>query len=235
MRFDVVWGEAGASEAATRGSIAVVVDALRASATIVAALVAGARRVLPVSTVEQADAYLDDPAYRVAGERWGVRLPQFHYGNSPVEMQAHRDQLAGRTLVLTTSNGTRCVHAALPGAAAVLVGSTINATAVARAAFSLAEQYGCDVTLVAAGLGERETVEDAFAVNLIGQQLAQLGARSGSRLSPVCPSDSLQVFTRAAARLIDLGYQADVCFCAGVDTVSLVPVYRDGGFVKYGC
>ena len=150
-----VWpalGAIGARQGADRRDVVVIVDALRASATVIAALQVGARRVIPVRSVREASAYLVNPDYRVAGERGGARLAQFHYGNSPSEILAHEAEIAGRLLVLTTSNGTQCMSAALPGATSVLVGSVVNAAAVASAALALARYHGCGITLVAAGL-----------------------------------------------------------------------------------
>jgi phosphosulfolactate phosphohydrolase-like enzyme len=233
-------GEAGARRGAERGDVVVIIDALRASTTIIVALEAGARQVIPVLTVKEANAYLADPTCRVAGERGGARLPQFHYGNSPTEIWARRRQVARRALVLTTSNGTRCVHAALEGSTAMLggplallAGAPINARAVARAAAALAQEGRCDVTLVAVGLGEEPAEEDAFALGVIGRRLADWGALPATPLPTVCEADSLDVFlnARSASRLARLGYGADVRFCAQVDLWDTVPVYRDGGFV----
>ena len=206
-----VWSELGATGAgrgAERGDVVVIVDALRASATIAVALRLGARAVLPVLTVDQAEAYLADPHYRVAGERGGARLPTFHYGNSPSELLAGAEDLVGRILVLTTSNGTRCVEAALRGASA-------------------AQRQGCDVTLVAAGLEDRPASEDTYAVALIAGRLADLGALLAAPSPRVGESDSLSVFStsRSAARLTELGYAEDVRLCARVDVWETVPVY----------
>ena len=232
MRVWAELGPQGAGQGAARGDVVVVVDALRASVTIAAALRAGARRVIPVQTVEEAHAYLADPDCRVAGERGGARLPRFHYGNSPTEIWAQRAEVAGRTLVLTTSNGTRCVHAALGGAAAVLVGSTVNAGAVSARAFARAGQRGCDVTLVAAGLGGGPADEDRFAQGVLAGRLVRLGAVLAESVAEVCEADSQEVFARsgAAARLTELGYGEDVLFCSQIDVWDTVPIYRQDGF-----
>jgi 2-phosphosulfolactate phosphatase len=213
----------------------VIVDALRASATIIAALRTGAGKVITVLSVEEADRYVGDPTCRVAGERGGAQLPQFHYGNSPTQVWAHRDEIAGRTFVLTTSNGTRCIDAALAGAADLLVGSTLNATAAARVALALARQQGCGISLVAAGLQDQPAEEDAYAVGVIGARLASLGARLPTHIHPVAETDSLRVFqtSSSAKALVCLGYDEDVRFCAQVDLWETVPVYCGGGFVKF--
>lgn len=230
-----VWlelGPSGARRGAERGDVIVVIDALRASVTVMAGLEAGARCVVPALTVEEANGYLDRPGYLVAGERGGKQVPGFHFGNSPTEILAHRDQLRDRVLVVTTSNGTRCVKAALTGASAVLVGSTVNAAAVTRAALALSLDCTCDLTLVAAGLGGKPADEDTFAQGLLARRLVDLGAVQRGDLAPVDERDSLAVFLggEAAGRLTDLGYQEDIRFCARMDVWDTVPIYRSDGF-----
>jgi 2-phosphosulfolactate phosphatase len=230
-----VWPELGASGAARgaeRGDVVVIVDALRASVTITAGLRAGAERVLPVLTVEEAEGHLGDPRYRLAGERGGAKLPQFHFGNSPTEILAHADEVGRRVLVVTTSNGTRCVNAALAGAAAVLVGSTVNASAVAGAGWELAQEHGADIALVAAGLHNRPASEDTFAQGLLAERLTDRGAVPALPVPRVREADSLRIFldSAAAGRLTRLGYVEDVRFCAQIDVWDTVAVYRDDGF-----
>ena len=225
-------GPAGALYGAERGDVVVIIDALRASVTVMAGLEAGARGVIPVLTVKEANRYLDRPGYLVAGERGGAKVPGFHFGNSPTEILAHRESIRDQVLVVTTSNGTRCVNRALEGASVVLVGSTVNATAVTRATLSLSREHGCDVTLVAAGLGGEPADEDTFAQRLLAGRLADLGAVPKADFVPVNEWDSLKAFLggEAAGCLTELGYQDDIRFCAQVDVWDSVPIYRSGGF-----
>ena len=227
-------GPSGAQQGAERGDVVVIIDALRASVTVMAGLEAGAQCVIPVLTVEEANDYLDRPGYLVAGERGGKQVPGFHFGNSPTEILAHRDEVQGQVLVVTTSNGTRCVNAALEGASDVLVGSTVNAASATRAAFSLSCDCACDVTLVAAGLGGSPADEDTFAQRLLAGRLVDLGAVPRTALVPVDEQGSLGVFLggEAAGRLTELGYRDDIRFCAQIDVWDTVPIYRSDGFYE---
>ena len=126
MKVEIVEFEMGARQAAQRRAVTVVVDALRASATATTALALGADAVLPVRTVEAARRYVGRTGFRVAGERDAITCEGFDFGNSPTELRHRQSQLLGQTLVLTTSNGTRMVSAASDGAAAVLLGTTVN-------------------------------------------------------------------------------------------------------------
>jgi len=228
-------GVPGAREAAVRGDVVAVIDALRASVTITSALVVGAVKVIPVLTVAEARAYLDREGYLVTGERGGVQIEGFHFGNSPTELWRQAAEVRDKTLVLTTSSGTRCVKAAQEGAAAVLAGALPNATALAQAVFDLAGERGRDIALIAAGVHDQATVEDLFAARLIAQRLAVMGAvlAEGEWGDHPVESEAVEVLKNSPSgqKLRGLGYGEDVAFCAQIDVFDAVPIYRDGGFV----
>jgi 2-phosphosulfolactate phosphatase len=232
-------GVPGAKEAAARGDVVVVIDALRASVTITSALILGAVKVVPVLSIAQARAYLGREGYLVAGERGGVQIRGFHFGNSPTELWRQAAEVRGKTLVLTTSDGTRCVEAAQEGGvAAVLTGALPNATALAQAAFDLAGERGRDIALIAAGFDGQATVEDLFAARLIAQRLAVMGAvlAEGDWGDRPAESEAAEILENSPSgqRLRDLGYGEDVAFCAQIDVFDVVPIYRGGGFVVFG-
>jgi len=228
-------GVSGAREAAARGDVVVVIDALRASVTITSALVVGAVRVIPVLTVAEARAYVGQEGYLVAGERGGVQIEGFHFGNSPTELGRQAAEVRGKTLVLTTSSGTRCVEAARGGAAAVLAGALPNATALAQAALDLARERGRDIALIAAGVDGQAAVEDLFAAQVIAQRLAGMGAvpAGGGWRDHLAESEAAEVLKNSLSgrKLRGLGYGEDVAFCAQIDVFEAVPIYRDDGFV----
>jgi phosphosulfolactate phosphohydrolase-like enzyme len=216
-------GATGAARAARRGDVVVVVDALRASVTVVTALVLGAERVVPVLSLEAARGQQGRSRRLVAGERGGAKPPGFDFGNSPKELVAHAGQLGGRTLVLTTSHGTRAMLAARGGSAAVLIGSLPNATAVARTARAVAEGMRRDIALVAVGSRGGPAAEDDFAAAFLAAQIAGEPLPAGSPREIFWASDS-------AHRIAQLGYADDVTFCAGVDRFDVVPILRRTAF-----
>jgi len=245
MKVSLKVGVPGACEAAARGDVVVVIDALRASVTITSALILGAVKVVPVLTVAEARAYLDREGYLVAGERGGVQIEGFHFGNSPTELWRQAAEVRGKTLVLTTSSGTRCVEAARGGAqcpelvegAAVLAGALPNATALAQAAFDLAGERGRDIALIAAGVNDQATVEDLFAAQVIAQRLVAMGAvlAEGEWDDHPAESEAAEVLKNSPSgqKLRGLGYGEDVAFCAQMDVFDIVPIYRDGWFVAF--
>ena len=112
------------------GGTVVVIDVLRASTTIVHALEAGATEVIPCQEVDEARAVaarLPRGGVILGGERRGLPIQGFDLGNSPEEYLPSR--VAGKTVVFTTTNGTRAIFHARQ-AQRVLIGAFINASAV---------------------------------------------------------------------------------------------------------
>ncbi|MCX7429756.1 MAG: 2-phosphosulfolactate phosphatase, partial [Planctomycetia bacterium] len=134
-------------QGAVAGGIAVVIDVLRASTTIVTALAHGATGVRPVLTVEVARALAagfgsgsgSDSGVLLGGERGGLRIDGFDLGNSPLEYA--RARVAGRRIVITTTNGTAAVDACT-AASEVLIGAIVNRAAAAARARELAVAHG---------------------------------------------------------------------------------------------
>ena len=212
-------GGAGALAARRRGGVVVVIDALRASATVVTALASGMRAVKIVATPGECVGEV------TAGERGGRKLAQVDHGNSPTELL--RQRYAGKQLTLTTTNGAEVLLTATAPTTEVLVGTTLNAAAVAAAATRLAEARGCPVTLLKAGRNNRDAIEDALAAGEI------LRAMRGVRLHGAAPPtssvlESEFVSGESGLNLAALGYSKDVHFCAQVDLYDVVPHLEDG-------
>jgi len=147
------------------GKIAVVIDVLRATTSIVEALGNGARCVVPVASVDGARliAHERDSAL-LCGERGGIKPEGFSLGNSPFEYG--RGVVAGKDCVLTTTNGTRALHMAV-GADEVLVGAITNVDAVC----DWVRRDGRDVVLVCSGTDGRVSLEDCLGAGLIVDRL----------------------------------------------------------------
>ena len=110
-------------------TVVVVIDVLRATSTIATALFNGAKEVIPVDSVEKCIQLGKKLACVTAGERDGQIAPGLQYGNSSFEYP--REFIGGKTLVLTTTNGTKLLHMALAkGATEIITGSFLNLSAV---------------------------------------------------------------------------------------------------------
>ncbi|MBT7728610.1 MAG: 2-phosphosulfolactate phosphatase [Planctomycetaceae bacterium] len=223
------------------GGIAIVVDVLRASTTIVTALEEGAAFVKPVSGVDEARRlkHGDFSSCLLGGERGGLRIAGFDLGNSPAEYT--HSVVAGRGVLMTTTNGTLAIERC-EAAREILVGSFVNRTSVARSAFLLASKYGIDaIHLVCAGTDGEETDEDILGAGAIVD--AGIVAAKGHSLFDPCSQKASFEFLRVingsgdsrgrlAARLrqslggknlIRLGMDSDLILAAAVDRCRLVP------------
>ncbi len=210
------------------GRLAVVVDVLRASTTIVEALAAGARDVVPVAEVAEALA-LAGPGVVVGGERGGLKCEGFDLGNSPREYTPAA--VRGRRVVLCTTNGTRAIAAAVRGGAAeVLVAGFTNL----KHAVGVAAAAGRDVTILCAGREGGFSLEDATCA---GGLVAGLAYRCGdvARKSDAAfaaetlfrahRDDLIRLFTVSGhgRHLVDLGLGDDLPVCARLNSRAVVP------------
>jgi 2-phosphosulfolactate phosphatase len=224
-------------QGAVAGGIAVVIDVLRASTTIATALAHGAAGVRAVPTVDEArrSAAALGGAAVLGGERGGVRIAGFDLGNSPLEYA--RERVAGRPIVITTTNGTAALDACR-AAREIVVGAIVNRAAVAEAVRRLAAAGGSgDVHLVCAGTDGAVTAEDVLAAGAILAAGAGpddvLDAAAGAareafrRVAETrdVPAALVAEFRRAAggANLVALGMEADLAVCAALDSVAVVP------------
>lgn len=158
-----------------RGATAVVIDVLRATTTIVHALAAGAQAVATCRSIEDAKRLAETLAPNtvvLGGERGGLPIPGFDLGNSPEEYTP--DRVGGKTVVLTTTNGTAAVERA-KSASLVLIGSFVNATAIFRRI--LLEQR---LALICAGTDGQYSLDDLL---LAGYLVDRLQRESGLSFS----------------------------------------------------
>jgi 2-phosphosulfolactate phosphatase len=209
----------------------VVIDVFRASTTIVSAIASGARRILPVTDVEQAVRLAKpyDPGEAVlAGERECRRIEGFALGNSPREFT--REAVGGKTVIFTTTNGTAALLAA-GDAGLVLVGCFLNLGAVAE------RLRGHEsVTVLCAGNEGRLSLEDFVCAGGLVTRLEQ-GAQqlSDAAWAASAAFERLEgdlrgtlLETEHAHRLAGLGFGADLELALRVDAVSALPRLSDG-------
>ncbi|MSU33956.1 MAG: 2-phosphosulfolactate phosphatase [Pedosphaera sp.] len=150
-------------------AVCVVFDVLRATSTMLTALANGARAIIPVVEIAEAIARrAQNPQILLAGERDGLRIRgslsdgvDFDFGNSPREFTA--DRIKGRTIVCTTTNGTRALHACA-GAAAVRIASMGN---LAAESDGLLRDNPASVLFICSGTGEQTALEDVLAAGAL--------------------------------------------------------------------
>ncbi len=241
MTIDVLWTPAELDVAPVQDRTVVLVDVLRAASSIAAAIQNGARSVVPASSAEDALRIANSIGREetlLAGERGGLPIEGFDLGNSPAEFR--REIVAGRTVVMATTNGTR-VLAALAAARAVYIAGLVNLGTVAERLARLDE----DVTIVCAGREGRVSADDALCSGMVVEAClgATARARKGARARDVGLGDgaiaALALAERhagdpeflrrtAAGRALErIGHGDDVERCARVDSIPVLPVFSD--------
>jgi 2-phosphosulfolactate phosphatase len=227
-------------------SVCVVVDVLRASSSIVTLIERGASHVVAAQDTTEARRLLERlPDHLLCGEEHGLPPHGFDYGNSPSEFS--RLALAGKPVILATSNGTR-ILAALAEAPALLVGCLLNRTAVAQASLAIARERGLDVTVVcsAAYGGSVFVLEDVLGAAAIVDAALRLPDPPEPADSARFVRDAFEVAARDlpaavasayhAEELVEAGLGDDVAYCARLDASAVAPVVERGedGILRIG-
>ncbi len=247
MRLDVVWAPSELDKIQVHERVAVLVDVLRAGTSVAAAIHSGARAVVPAESIEEAVRIansLGRDEVLLCGERQGVRIEGFGLGNSPSEFATPAVQ--NRTIVMTTTNGTRTL-ASLTGARAVYIAALVNLSVVAKA-LAAAQQ---DTLIVCAGRDGRVSVEDALCAGLIIAACSKKPGRgSASRPRPDLGDGAVAAWalarqhspvsaeflraTQAGRALETIGHGADIELCSRIDSIPELPVLRDRQIVSEG-
>ena len=214
-------------EESESSDVSIMVDALRASTTMTSAF-DKFNKIIPCFTPEEALKLKELKNGIVAGERGGEKIDGFDIGNSPTEIsQLKTDQ---NLLILTTSNGTRILENMTSN---VLVGSMINAEAVALKSIQIAESH---IDVVMAGVRGEFAIEDFLASgeilywickNLDEYELSEY-AKSAILASRNYENVKESFLTsRSGKRLIGLGYGQDVKFCCLKNISKNVAQYKN--------
>ncbi len=219
-------------------SIVVIIDVLRATSTIAAALYNGAKSIIPVDSVADCIKLGKQMEVITAGERDGKIAEGLKYGNSP--LQYTRDFINGKTLVLTTTNGTKLLHMALAeGARGILTASFCNITSVCNYLIN----QDRNIILACAGWKDRLNIEDTLLagaiVNRIKNKFFQNcdACQISESMYLLAKNDLFNFMKEKEAshyhRLMGFGLEDDIRFCLTEDNADTLCIY-DGGRLVAG-
>ena len=216
-------------------SIVVIIDVFRATSTIATALYNGAEKVIPVDSVEKCISIGNEtPNSITAGERDGKVIEGLAHGNSPAEYP--RSFIGGKTLVLTTTNGTKLLHMALNnGADDVITGSFPCLTAVC----DYLQKQKKHVILGCSAWKDRFNLEDTlFAGAVINRIKSDFTMHCDSSLMAEelykNHRHEMNTFIRRTThwhRLAAFGLEKDLEFCVTEDAANVLPFYQDGALI----
>lgn len=146
-------------------AIVVIVDILRATSAICTAFMNGAKKIIPVSTLEEAKEY-KDKGFMVAAERDGIVRDFADFGNSPYNFT--REKVEGKEIVYSTTNGTNCIKM-VSNNYMVLIGAYLNITAVSN----LIKSNKRDLLILCAGWKNKFNLEDTLFAGALAQKILE--------------------------------------------------------------
>lgn len=219
-----------------RSAAVVIIDVLRATSTICTALHNGAKYIIPVDNVPRCIEWGKQIECVTAGERDGQIAEGLEHGNSPYEYA--RDFIAGKTLVLTTTNGTRLLYMAIEkGAARIITGSFPNLSAVCQ--YLIAQQQ--NVILACAAWKDKINIEDTLFAGAVIERVKEHfqidcdASQIAASLYSEAKGDLLGFMQQKRAshyhRLSGYGLEKDIQYCLTEDVANVLPFYEEGKLI----
>lgn len=209
--------------------VVVIIDVFRATSTIASALHKGAAKVIPVNDVQECIRIGNDLKAVTAGERDGKVIEGLTNGNSPTEYT--QEFIKGKTLVLTTTNGTKMLHMSVErGADVIITGSFPNLSSVCDYIVK-AEK---DVVLACSGWKDKFNIEDTlFAGAAISRTFQHFTIHCDSSLMAQelyqTHKDDLLDFVKKTThwhRLSKYGLEDDMQYCITIDNANVLPIFN---------
>lgn len=214
-------------------AIVVVIDVLRATSAICTAFEHGAEKIIPVATVEEAMNYKRS-GFLAGAERDAIMVEGFDFGNSPFSYMS--EQVKGKTIALTTTNGTQAIDAA-KDAYQIVIGSFLNISALCD--YLLKQDK--NVLLLCSGWKNKFNLEDTLFAGAVVDRLSQHtqfqktgdAALAAMYLFHSAKEDPYKFLSKAShkERLARLNLKEDIKYCLRLDLTSVVPVIKDGAIV----
>jgi len=237
MRLDVIFSPGDLAPAQIQGRTAFVIDILRATTAMCAALHHGAKAIIPVASTEEAlrlAQTIGSTDVLLAGEKNCLRIPGFHLGNSPLEMT--EGAVRGKTIIVTTTNGTKALLAC-QGSAAVYGACAANLGVSAEKARETLDRDG-KLLIVCAGRDGAFSLDDAYCAGRLAEAaLGGLKPRRGLNDAAIASLDLVRRYgenwerplrsSRAGRELIKLGFQDDVLDASRLDAYPVLAHFHE--------
>ncbi len=215
-------------------TIVVVIDVLRATSAMCTAFQYGVDKMIPVATLEEAFEYKRQ-GFIVGAERNGVTLEGADFGNSPYSYMT--DRIKGKTIVISTTNGTQAIEAAR-NAYKVVMGAFVNMTALCH----WLEEQEKHILLLCSGWKNRVSLEDTLFAGAVTEFILKRtsffktgdGALSANYLYQSAKHNPYKYMRHAshAERLATLGLKEDIRYCLTPDQTSVIPILEGKYLIK---
>ncbi len=214
--------------------VVVIIDIFRATTSICYGIENGAEAIIPVSKVEECSAYIEKGFdYLLAAERDGEVVAGFDFGNSPFSYT--KEKVNGKTIVLTTTNGTHALHLSRM-AKKIVIGSFLNITSLCN----WLKQQQENTLLVCSGWKNNFNLEDTLYAGAVVEQLKTAGFRlddpaiAANDMFGLAKNDLNAYLSKTShsERLKTLGIEKDIAFCLNIDVATAIPVLEGEKLVK---
>jgi len=217
------------------GKLVVIIDVLRASSTIVTALVNGCRGFVPILSPGQAKKkaqQFEKEKVLLGGEREGTKIEGFDLGNSPREYK--REAVKDKTIIFSTTNGVKTLEM-IKGAYRIIIGSFLNLQAVCN----YCTNYKGDILIICAGKEGRFSLEDTACAGMIINSLRDVfpvacrevdANLTAQLLYKNFGNNILEILRKSqhGRYLESIGLGEDLKFCSQLNFFHIVPIFRDG-------
>ncbi|WP_276359445.1 2-phosphosulfolactate phosphatase [Daejeonella sp. H1SJ63] len=215
-----------------KDSIVVVIDIFRATSSICYGIDNGAEAIIPVATIEACRSYSHSD-FLLAAERNGEVVEGFDFGNSPFSYTA--EKVAGKTIVLTTTNGTHAINMSR-GASKIVIGSFLNLAALC----DWIKTQPNNVLLLCSGWKDKVNLEDTLFAGGVVHHLKNEAytlddAGIASEDLYVMAKNDLRSYlkkTSHSERLKKLGIEEDIKFCLNLNVTKSIPVLDGERLIK---
>jgi len=215
-------------------TIVVIIDVLRATSAICAAFEHGVEKIIPVASIDEARTY-KEKGFLVGAERNGVPVDGFDFGNSPFHYMG--DHVKGKTIVLTTTNGTQAIEAA-KDAYKVVIGSFLNIDSLC----SWLIDENKDIILLCSGWKNKFNLEDAVFAGAVTDEISNrseeynlgdacLALKYLYKMAKENPNKFL-THSSHKERLSALNLKEDVRYCLTPNQTKIIPIYKAGALVR---
>lgn len=227
--------------------VCIVIDVIRATSSLTVIASKKPESIILTTTIGKATKIASQQKVHplLCGERKGLPPEGFDFGNSPAEY--FKADLQGKTVIFTSSNGTRAV-ADLLVAPKVLLGCFLNAGKVAKEAYGYAAANNLDILLVCAGREEKFAIDDAYCAGYIVSRIVSLipsdfefsladGAQAALGILGYYRDDKrLLEMSGAGKNVIEIGLPQDLTFLLQRDLIEVVPelIQKDKAAPDYG-
>lgn len=216
-------------------TIAVIVDVLRATTAICAAFDNGVKEIIPVATLDEAETYKKN-GYLIAAERDGIKASFADFGNSPFNFRT--EEVKGKTIVYSTTNGTQVIGKAAEIASEVAIGAFINLNALCDYLI----KKNKNVIIICAGWKMRFNLEDTVCAGAIADVLLKSGSfvskcdsvAAATELWNVAKNNLISFADKCAHRhrLKKLGLDDVIEYSFTLDAVDVIPVLKNNTLIK---